>query len=131
AVGRGVGKSPPARQAERVERVGPVERDRRDPVTAVEDQRLEIRRSLLRVHRLVSDGGDSFTDSPRLRLRLARPLQVRQTRRRASCEATSRISWILSGFTRTRSTPCARRSSAESSTPKPVTTLPRTAGALP
>src|SRR5213594_586217 len=57
-------------------------------------------------------------------------VQVRQTRRRASCEATSRISWILSGFTRTRSTPCARRSSAESSTPKPVTTMTGTAGAI-
>src|SRR5207245_2504315 len=74
---RGVEKLPPERQVERVERVGPVERDRRDPVTAVEDQRLEIHRSLLRVHRLVSDGGDSITDSPRLRLRLAlRPRDV-------------------------------------------------------
>src|SRR5213596_3763646 len=156
-VERGVEKLPPERQVERVERVGPVERDRSDPVTAVEDQRLEIHRSLLRVHRLVSDGGDSITDSPRLRLRLrlalrprdvlrlARPrsqtrlacgcgshdhVQVRQTRRRASCEATSRISWILSGFTRTRSTPCARRSSAESSTPKPVTMMTGTVGAI-
>ena len=45
-----------------------------------------------------------------------------QSRVRAATSATaSRISWICSGFTRTRSTPWARRSSADSSTPKPVT----------
>src|SRR5437899_1433073 len=57
-------------------------------------------------------------------------VQVRQTRRRATCATTSRISWILSGFTSTRSTPCSRRSSGESSTPKPVTRMTGTAGAI-
>src|SRR5262249_31486182 len=103
----GVKKIAPEAEVERVVRVRAIERDRRDAVAALEGQ-------IPKVH-----GG-----------RPPLSVQDRCAPRRPAPAPTSSTSLIRKGFTSTRSTPCARRSSADSSTPKPVTRITGTFGAI-
>src|SRR5437773_1529386 len=89
-------------EVQRVVRVGAIERDGGDVRGALDDQVLEG-------HGLSSGAAGGAL--------------------RAASARASRISWICRGLPRTTSTPCARRSSGDSSTPKPVTSSTGTCGA--